>query len=133
MITTDPSASQPTEAPIAELRPVSELPEDAIEAATEGAARFHYEAFRAIQVAVGAPNPVPYEQLSERTRRIQKDQARDAATAALAAALPFLERALRAKIADEIERTLWNFEEPFTRLPAMAAAARVARGGEATE
>ena len=55
------------------------------------------------------------------------------AETALAAALPFLERALRAKIADEIERTLWNFEEPFTRLPAMAAAARVARGGEATE
>jgi len=45
----------------------------------------------------------------------------------------FLERAARDKIAAEIEHILWNFGEPFARLPVMAAVARVARGGEATE
>ncbi len=150
----DPSASQPTPAPIGQ-QPVSELPEDAIEAATEGAARFHYEAFRAVQAAVGAPNPVPYEELSERTRRIQKDQVRDAATAALAAALPFLERATRDKIAAEIETHAGALVDvPGHSLPVREGVKvwperqaggytqaigevldliRVARGGEATE
>ncbi len=136
---------------------MSELPEDAIEAATEGAARFHYEAFRAVQAAVGAPNPVPYEELSERTRRIQKDQVRDAATAALAAALPFLERATRSGTVVP-DSALLALETAWSDIPdlteaargteraqvialdsvldaffASLAAARVARGGEATE
>jgi len=112
----DPSASQPTPAPIG-AGPVSELPEDAIEA--RRAAR---------TAAVEALNVIPGSQYT-----YPKSAAWTIADAAVAAALPFLERALRAKIAAEIEHVLWNFEEPFTRLPAMAAAARVARGGEATE
>src|SRR6266516_4088068 len=109
---TDPSPAQPTKAPIG-AGPVSELPEDATEAAAKAMRRNWI-----------GDDP---DALSPTTWR---DYERDARSA-LAAALPFLERALRAKIAAEIERTLWNFEEPFTRLPAMAAAARVARGGEA--
>jgi hypothetical protein len=59
---------------------------DRTEAATEGMARNRYEQFLAAQRAVGVREPVPYGQLSERTRRIQKNQARDATVAALAAA-----------------------------------------------
>ncbi len=93
---------------------MSELPEDAIEAAAQALCD-------------------KYAQDEQLVGKAWREISRVDAETALAAALPFLERAIRDKIADEIERTLWNFEEPFTRLPAMAAAARVARGGEATQ
>jgi hypothetical protein len=56
-----------------------------VEAATIAAARERHEGFRAARRAVGA-TPLPYEQLSERTRRIQLDQLRGTIAAALAAA-----------------------------------------------
>ena len=112
----DPSASQPTPAPIAE--PVSELPEDAIEAAAQKL----------------NPLPYPWKSLSGR----QREYDRGRAAGVLAAALPFLERATRAKIADEIKAQA-EAQKPLSHHYAVGVfdglleAARVARGGEATE
>jgi hypothetical protein len=56
------------------------------------------------------------------------------ARAALAAALPFLERAIRDKIADEIMQTRDGSRyRGLNRYAAITEAARVARGGEATQ
>jgi hypothetical protein len=49
----------------------------------------------------------------------------------VAAAVPHIERAIRDRIADEIEQIPWDFDDPFTWRDAMSEAARVARGGEA--
>ncbi len=55
------------------------------EAAAIAAAKERHEGFRAAQEAFGV-SPLPYEQLSERTRRLQLDQIRSGIGAALAAA-----------------------------------------------
>ncbi len=112
----DPSASQPTPAPIADA--VGELPEDACRAAAKAIERT-VRGFTTRPNFFGQPTSMgaTSEQLAD---------------AALAAALPFLERATRHKIAAEIEA----FAERAvgSRMQDGAhAAARVARGGEATE
>ncbi len=111
----DPSASQPTPAPIAE--PVSELPEDAIEAA--------------MGVKLGTHE---LGLIGDSAGAWWLDAA--AAGAVLAAALPFLERATRDKIAAEIgaypdapATSSERFKVGFHEMRAVAA--RVARGGEA--
>ena len=106
----DPSAPQPAAAPIA--GPVSELPEDAIEAAAQKL----------------NPLPYPWKSLSGR----QREYDRGRAAGVLAAALPFLERATRDKIAAEIEIEGAKFFVEARR-DGYRSAARVARGGEATE
>jgi len=115
----DPSASQPTAAPIAE--PVSELPEDAIEAAAKALAAQEGDDYDGS--IYGADPAVLF---------VWGDHAR----VALAAALPFLERATRDKIAAEIgaypdapATSSERFKVGFHEMRAVAA--RVARGGEA--
>jgi hypothetical protein len=46
-------------------------------------------------------------------------------------AVPHIERAIRDRIADELEQIPWGGEDGFTWRDAMSEAARVARGGEA--
>jgi len=117
----DPSASQPTPAPIAAepLRPVSELPEDARQAAK-------------------VPNQVrPSDVLIVGARvtgdviTLVRTVEQAFADAALAAALPFLQRAARDRVYGEIN--LAADKQPRSVALGMYAAARVARGGEATE
>jgi|SRR5882672_3357246 len=78
--------------------PVGDLPAEWIEAATDAASRQHFEGFRAAQRAVGIADPVPYDELSERSRHIRGNQVRGLVTAALADVVPLI----RAHIADEI-------------------------------
>jgi len=152
----DPSASQPTQAPIAE--PMSELPEDAIEAAAKAEFERDHDG---IDFAL-----LRWDDAAEALRQQYIDSAR----LALAAALPFLERATRAeneqlraelRLAEDALRAIgkaWLVVKPtldkpypdapettpwlrFVEKPTRAAynlgtklrAARVARGGEATE
>ncbi len=140
----DPSAAQPTPAPIGEpLRPVSELPEDAIDAAAKAIER-------TVRGFTTRPNffgqPTSWGATSEQL-----------ADAALAAALPFLDRATRSGTVVP-DSALLALETAWSDIPdlteaargteraqvialdsaldaffASLAAARVARGGEATE
>jgi hypothetical protein len=86
------------------MNPMSDsnsIPDDIVEAAEIAAAKEHHEGFRAAQRAVGV-DPMPYEALSERTRRIQRNQVRGAVVAALDAVWPMVEAHWRNTIADEI-------------------------------
>jgi len=96
---------------------VSELPEDAIEAAAKALATQDGDNYDGS--IYGADPAVLF---------VWGDHAR----AALAAALPFLERATRDKIAAEIEIEGAKFFVEARR-DGYRSAARVARGGEATE
>ena len=102
---------------------MSELPEDAIEAAAQKL----------------NPLPYPWKSLSGR----QREYDRGRAAGVLAAALPFLERATRAKIAAEMDAlTSVRLTESGRFGPGVTITKsyllrdevlRVARGGEATE
>src|SRR6266568_2441319 len=97
--------------------PVGELPEDAIEAAAKALAAQEGDDYDGS--IYGADPAVLF---------VWGDHAR----VALAAALPFLERATRDKIAAEIEAASAKFFVEARR-DGYRSAARVARGGEATE
>jgi hypothetical protein len=114
------------------MNPMSDsnsIPDDIVEAAEIAAAKEHHEAFRAAQRAVGV-DPMPYEALSERTRRIQRNQVRGAVVAALDAVWPMVEAHWRNTIADEITQLDFPLDDDPTRRDVALECATIARGNE---
>lgn len=103
---------------------MSELPTDAVEAAAKAFCD-------------------KYAHDEELVGKAWREISRSDAETALAAALPFLERALRDKIADEVKRLRDQYDPRYHQLAINAnhmaevtvreGFVRVARGGEATE
>jgi hypothetical protein len=71
------------------------------DAARDAVVRQHHELFRAAQSAVGA-EPVEYDALSERTKRIQHNQLDPLADAAVDAVLPLIADAIEAELRDTV-------------------------------
>lgn len=106
---------------------------EAVNAARDAVVRQHHEMFRAAQRAVGS-EPVTYDVLSERTKRLKHQQLDPQADAAIAAAYPVIAAAVREQAAQEIEVLMRRHDGAQVGFSAVgdayANAARLVREGK---
>lgn len=106
------------------MGPVGDLPDAWIEAASYAASRQHFEGVRAAQRAVGVADPMPYDELSERSRRIRENQVRGLAEAVLADVVPLIRAHIMAEgwqegfAAGENMAHLWGHVDSWEDYPA---------------